>query len=75
MGRIPRTPRSFAPIRSDWIDTDQLVPDMPREVIESDYPTHSCVLGADGMPLEYEPRPTIGFDLTPRATPADGGGR
>ena len=40
---------------------------------ESDYPTHSCVLGADGMPLEYEPRPTIGFDLTPRATRQDKG--
>lgn len=29
-----------------------------------EYPTHSPVLGPDGMPLEYEARPAIGFDLS-----------
>ena len=30
----------------------------------SDFPTHSQLLGPDGRPIAYEPRP-CGFDLTP----------
>lgn len=32
-------------------------------VFEDDCPTHSPILGPDGLPLEYEPRQPIGFDL------------
>lgn len=31
-----------------------------------DRPTHSKLLGPDGNPLRYAPRPRMGFDLTPR---------
>jgi len=39
---------------------------MADTVHEGSYPTHSRILGPDGKPLEYEPRPAMGFDLRRR---------
>lgn len=58
--RIPRTARAN---RAVWIEE----PDYGEQfgfadtIHERDYPTHSSVLGPDGQPLEYEPRPPMGF--------------
>ena len=30
----------------------------------NEYPTHSCVLGPDGLHLQYEEKKPIGFDLS-----------
>lgn len=43
-----------------------------REVIETDKPTHSELLGPDGLPLPYNPNP-VGFDLRPKHQIHDGG--
>lgn len=40
-------------------------------VFESEKPTHSVLLGADGRPLRYAAYP-IGFDLRPRIKAAKG---
>ena len=34
------------------------------EVVESERPAYSQLLGPDGHPLQYEPRMRIGFDLS-----------
>lgn len=66
MTRVPRTARGYSPgigisrVRAMYYDGDAMTAD---EIIEGDYPSHSCILGPDGMPLEYEPRPRIGFVL------------
>lgn len=63
---IPRTPRGFTVISDPWGPDTAPVPDT---VHCADYPTHSPVLGPDGNPLKYEPRPPAGFDLRPKRRP------
>ena len=36
-------------------------------VFETEHPTHSKLLDAKGQPIPYQPRPKLGFDLTPKA--------
>ncbi|MFT6456489.1 hypothetical protein [Pseudophaeobacter arcticus] len=35
-------------------------------VYETEQPTHSTLLGPNGEPLAYRPRPKVGFDLAPK---------
>jgi hypothetical protein len=63
---IPRTrlanePRSAAWVSSPWGWGGTAA--VADTVHEGDYPTHSSVLGPDGVPLMYEPRQPVGFDL------------
>lgn len=55
-----RAVRCAVTVYDPWHGHSALMPDV---VHESDYPTHSRVLGPDGSALEYEPRPPMGFDL------------
>lgn len=59
--RVPRTVRGWAAIADDdyGITAD--------EVFVTELPTHSCVLGPDGEPIEYEPPPAFGFELRRRS--------
>ena len=59
---LANSPKSAAWV-ADYYGDAHAYADM---VHEGDYPTHSPVLGADGRPLQYEPRPRMGFDLTQR---------
>ncbi|AUR08170.1 hypothetical protein [Phaeobacter inhibens] len=36
-------------------------------VYETEFLTHSDLLGPNGKPLAYQPRQKVGFDLTPKA--------
>ena len=69
MTRIPRTTRGYSQGTGFWrvsamFDDGESM--TANEVIENEYPSHSCVLGPDGEPLEYEPRARIGFVLGAR---------
>lgn len=57
------TPRGAAWVASPWQEGAHGFAD---QVHAEDYPTHSPVLGANGQPLEYEPRQPLGFDLSGR---------
>lgn len=60
--RIPRTAAAW--VSDPWWDgAAHPVADHGHS---GEYPTHSRLLGPDGRPLEYEPRPRLGFDLSPR---------
>ena len=48
---------------------------MDDTVHETEHHTHSQLLGPDGRPLTYAPRPSIGFDLTPKRMPLGDKGR
>lgn len=66
--KIPRTDLGHRQRASVWIYEDDVGHSVP--LVETchagDYPTHSPVLGPDGEALEYQGRPAIGFDMTPR---------
>lgn len=61
---IPRTPRGYQP-KAVWLTPNEdgwnETAGFADVVFESDLPTHSSVLGPDGKPLRYEPKPPIGF--------------
>lgn len=68
MIKVPRSAsgyRRVRPARADyeWYEADGGT----IQVHEDEWPTHSPILGPDGEPLEYEPKPTIGFDLRRRS--------
>lgn len=64
---IKRTAHANTPRAATWLSYDW-PPAAPYAdtVHECEYPTHSPIIGPDGAPLQYEPRPPIGFDLTGR---------
>jgi hypothetical protein len=72
MTRIKRTPLSYQPRSVDWVSCPWTGDPgaFADVVISKDYPTHSPVLGPDGLPLEYEPRPAMGFDLRGKGSKA-----
>lgn len=68
---IKRTVLSNRPKAAAWVSDPWFghgTHGFAEVVMSNDYPTHSAVLGPDGKPLEYEPRPAMGF-----AIPSSGG--
>lgn len=55
-----KTNRAATPISDPWEGTTNHFAD---QVHEADRPNHSQLLGPDGNPLPYAPRPPMGFDL------------
>lgn len=55
--------RNAIPLIDPW---DGQTHNGAENVYEPDLPTHSQLLGPDGNPLPYAPKPRLGFDLTPK---------
>lgn len=53
-----------------WVPTPWWLGDgsfpLADTALEAERPEHSALLGPDGRPLAYAPRPVIGFDLRRR---------
>lgn len=67
--KIKRTPLSFQPRAAVWVSDPWEPGDggmFADSVIERELPTHSPVLGPNGLPLQYEQRQPLGFDLRPK---------
>lgn len=56
--RIPRTPRGYSEWQNAWE-----VSQTANEVFVRERPSHSNVLGPDGLPFAYEDPEPIGFVL------------
>ena len=68
MKTIKRTQHANTPRSAAWVGGYGRYEPAPYAdtAMVDDYPTHSPVLGPDGQALQYEPRPSMGFDLKPR---------
>lgn len=52
-------------VSSPWWLGDRAFP-LADTALEAERPATSSLLGPDGQPLAYAPRPAVGFDLRPR---------